>query len=94
MRCYCVRPVAGFVILLQFYHVEIIAEVTMTEDEDMDRICLEIGKAVIALQQRGRYVCVGEIFSYLSDERFDENTIPRRGVLSRAMNLLTTELDD
>ncbi|HDR2590203.1 hypothetical protein ACEV60_20405 [Enterobacter ludwigii] len=67
----------------------------MTKDEDMDRICLEIGKAVIALQQRGRYVCVGEIFSYLSDELLDENTIPRRGgVLSKAMNLLTTELDD
>jgi hypothetical protein len=61
----------------------------MTEGEDMDRICLEIGKAVIALQRRGRYVCLGEIFSYLSDERLDEYTLQRRGTLSRAMNLLS-----
>lgn len=55
----------------------------------MDRICLEIGKAVIALQRRGRHICLGEIFSYLSDERSDTNNVQRRGVLSGAMNLLS-----
>lgn len=61
----------------------------MTEDEDMDRIRLEIGKAVIGLQQRGRYVCLGEIVSYLSEERLTECNVIRRGALSRAMNLLS-----
>ncbi|MNO05086.1 hypothetical protein D3C81_2263270 [compost metagenome] len=55
----------------------------------MDRIRLEIGKAVIGLQQRGRYVCLGEIVSYLSEERLTECNVIRRGVLSRAMNLLS-----
>ena len=61
----------------------------MTEDDDMDRICQETGRAVVALQWRGRHICLGEIFSYLSDERMDENTVQRRGTLSMAMNLLS-----
>jgi len=61
----------------------------MTEDEDMERIRLEIGKAVIGLKQLGRHVCLGEIVYYLSEERQTECNVVRRGTLSRAMNLLS-----
>lgn len=61
----------------------------MTEDEDMELICLEIGKAVIALKQRGRHVCLGEIVYYLSEERQSECNVVRRGTLSRVMNFLS-----